>query len=340
MNEFDILSGFNNVDILKNAPEQKEKKDYKDTRFWKLAKDKNGDGKAVIRLLTDKNKIPYVRLYHYSSQKNVGDKKVYLIVNSPDSIGMPCPIKEHYFELANQGLKEEAKMFSRKIKYYANIYVEKDPANPENEGKVFLWEFGQKLLDKFTNWMTGDPDMGEAGKELFNPLSGHSIKLVINKNQNSGFYEYDRTDIMPSTTSVGGITDKNKIVDILLNQTYDLNEFKSPEYFETYEAIKEKLNYFINPFKNSDKKEEPVLNIQEDYTPAIKENQKKSSTQETKQDDEMPDWVGGGTTTSDTPPFETEENKNVENKEKAKESSKSSEGSKEDWIQEFDDLFK
>lgn len=333
MSDFDILSGFNNIDILKNAPEQKEKKDYKDARFWKLAKDKNGDGKAVIRLLTDKNKIPFVRLYHYSSQKNVGDKKVYLIVNSPDSIGLPCPIKEHYFELANQGLKEEAKMFSRKVKYYTNIYVEKDPANPENEGKVFLWEFGQKLLDKFTNWMTGDPEMGEAGKELFNPLSGNSIKLVINKNQNSGFFEYDRTDIMPSTTSVGGITDKNKIVDILLNQTYDLNEFKSPEYFESYEEIKERLNYFINPFK----KEEPTLNIQDDYTPAIKENQQKSSVQETKQDDEMPDWIGGDVSaeskTSD------KEVKKEETKPQTSTTS-TSEKKEEDWIQDFDNLFK
>lgn len=333
MSDFDILSGFNNIDILKNAPEQKEKKDYKDPRFWKLTKDKNGDGKAVIRLLTDKNKIPYVRLYHYSSQKIVGDRKVYLIANSPDSIGAPCPVKEHYFELLNQGFKEEAKMFSRKVKYYANIYVEKDPANPENEGKVFLWEFGQKLLDKFTNWMTGDPEMGEAGKELFNPLAGHSIKLVINKNQNSGFFEYDRTDIMPSTTSVGGITDKNKIVDILLNQTYDLNEFKSPEYFESYEDIKEKLNRFINPFKKDSDKN----NIEDDYTPAIKENQQKSSAQETKQDDEMPDWMGGDVSTETK--TSDKEVKKEETNPQTSTTSTSETKKEEDWVQEFEDLF-
>lgn len=336
MNEFDILSGFNNVDILKNAPEQKEKRDYKDPRFWKLTKDKNGDGKAVIRLLTDKNKIPYVRVYHYSSQKNMGDKKFYLIANSPDSIGMPCPIKEYYFELLNQGLKEEAKMFSRKVKYYTNIYVEKDPANPENEGKVFLWDFGQKLLDKFTNWMTGDPEMGEAGKELFNPLSGHSIKLVINKNQNSGFFEYDRTDIMPSTTSVGGIEDKNKIVDILLNQTYDLNEFKSPEYFESYEELKDRLNRFIDPFrKDSDKREEPSLNIQDDYTPAIKENQKSSVQQD--KEDEMPDWIGGDM--SDETKTSDKEDKKDEAP-KASNTNSNSKTKEDNWIEEFEDMFK
>ena len=334
MSDFDILSGFNNIDILKNAPEQKEKKDYKDPRFWKLTKDKNGDGKAVIRLLTDKNKIPFVRLYHYSSQKNVGDKKIYLIVNSPDSIDLPCPIKEHYFELVNQGLKDEAKMFSRKVKYYTNIYVEKDPANPENEGKVFLWEFGQKLLDKITNWMSGDPEMGEAGKELFNPLTGNSIKLVINKNQNSGFFEYDRTDIMPSSSSVGGIKDKNKIVDILLNQTYDLNEFKSPEYFESYEDIKERLIYFINPFKkDSDKREETALNIEDDYTPAIKENQQNTSVQDTKQDDEMPDWVSGNVSS------EKETKKEAIESQSQNKTSSNEKGKEEDWLQEFENIF-
>lgn len=335
MSDFDILSGFNNIDILKNAPEQKEKKDYRDPRFWKLAKDKNGDGKAVIRLLTDKNKIPYVRIYHYSSKKKIGDKEIFLIENSPSSLGdkVPCPIKEHYFELVNQGLKEEAKMFSRKVKYYTNIYVEKDPANPENEGKVFLWEFGQKLLDKFTNWMTGDPDMGEAGKELFNPLAGNSIKLVINKNENSGFFEYDRTNIMPSTTSVGGITDKNKIVDILLNQTYDLNEFKSPEYFKSYEKLKEALNRFINPFK----KEEATLNIQDDYTPAIKENQEKTSSQETKQDDEMPDWFGGDVSTETK--TSDKEVKKEEQKPQTSTTTSTSE-KEEDWYQDFEEFIK
>ena len=333
--DFDILSGFNNIDILKNAPEQKEKKDYKDPRFWKISKDKEGNGSAVIRLLTDKNKIPYVRLYHYSSKKTINKKDFFLIVNSPDSIGLPCPIKEHYFELVNQGLKDEAKNYSRKVKYYTNIYVEKDPANPENEGKVFLWEFGQKMLDKFVAWMNEeDVDMGVKPKNLFNPLIGNSIKLVINYNPTTKFYEYDRTMVAPSETSVGGIKDKNKIVDILLNQTYDLNEFKSPEYFESYEDIKERLIYFINPFKkDSDKREETALNIEDDYTPAIKENQQNTSAQDTKQDDEMPDWVSGNVSTE-------KEAKKEETKPSNFGASSTSEKNEEDWIQDFDDLFK
>lgn len=340
MNDFDILNGFNNTDILKNAPEERERKDYRDPRFWKISKDKEGNGNAIIRLLTDKNKIPYVRLYHYSSKKTINKKDFFLIVNSPDSIGLPCPIKEHYFELVNQGLKDEAKNYSRKVKYYTNIYVEKDPANPENEGKVFLWEFGQKMLDKFTAWMNEeDADMGVKPKNLYNPLMGNSIKLVINYNPTTKFYEYDRTMVAPSETSVGGITDKDKIVDILLNQTYDLNEFKSPEYFESYEDIKERLNYFINPLKKvSDKKEETTLNIQDDYTPAIKENQQKSSAQEPKQDYEMPDWIVGDVSAESK--TSEKEDKKEETKPQNSTTSTSETKKEEDWIDEFEAMFK
>ena len=39
---------------------------------------------------------------------------------------------------------------SVKLSYYSNIYVVRDPAHPENEGKVFLYKFGKKIYDKVT----------------------------------------------------------------------------------------------------------------------------------------------------------------------------------------------
>ena len=41
----------------------------------------------------------------------------------------------------------------RKLSYYANIYVVQDKANPENEGKVFLYKFGKKIFDKIMEAM-------------------------------------------------------------------------------------------------------------------------------------------------------------------------------------------
>ena len=41
--------------------------------------------------------------------------------------------------------KDLARQRKRKLNYISNIYVVSDPANPQNEGKVFLFKYGQKL---------------------------------------------------------------------------------------------------------------------------------------------------------------------------------------------------
>ena len=44
--------------------------------------------------------------------------------------------------------KEIARRQKRKLSYYSNIYVVSDTANPQNEGKVFLYRYGKKIFDK------------------------------------------------------------------------------------------------------------------------------------------------------------------------------------------------
>ena len=43
--------------------------------------------------------------------------------------------------------KQIARNQKRKLAFYSNIYVVKDPANPDNEGKVFLYKFGKQRND-------------------------------------------------------------------------------------------------------------------------------------------------------------------------------------------------
>ena len=53
----------------------------------------------------------------------------------------------HYsgtMELTQEKKQQESR--SVKLTYVSNIYVVKDPANPENEGKVFLYKYGKKNL--------------------------------------------------------------------------------------------------------------------------------------------------------------------------------------------------
>lgn len=110
-----------------------------DERFWSLTCDKAGNGAAVIRFLPapDGEDLPFVKLYSHAFQGPNG----WYIENSLTTINQKDPLGEYNSTLWNNGTeagKEQARKQKRKLSYISNIYVVKDPANPENEGKTFL----------------------------------------------------------------------------------------------------------------------------------------------------------------------------------------------------------
>ena len=110
-----------------------------DDRVWKLECDKSGNGYAVIRFLPAPNgeDLPFVKLYSHAFQGPGG----WYIENSLTTLGQKDPVSEHNRELWNSGIdsdKDTVRKQKRKLSYYANIYVVKDAANPQNEGQVFL----------------------------------------------------------------------------------------------------------------------------------------------------------------------------------------------------------
>ena len=225
-----------------------EKKSFgPDERFWKLARNEKDTGTAIIRLILDKDNMPFVKMFSHSIKKYdpALGKDRYYIEDSPSSIGQPCPASEKWQELMKIGTpeaKKEAELLKRKVKFITNIYVVKDPLNPQNEGKVFLWEFGYKLNDKFLSAMAPskeDIELGTKPKELYNPIEGNSVMLKIKKS--SGFFNYDDTAIMEAS----GICTEDEWPDIQA-QTYSLSEFQSAEHFGTYDELKIKLDKTLN----------------------------------------------------------------------------------------------
>ncbi len=228
------------------------KKNYDDDRFWKLSRDENDNGGAIIRLLPDPNGIPFIQRYNHAFQSfdNVNKKKRWYLNISPETIGEPCPASELWSALYNIGTEEgkkEAKKISRKIKFMTNIKVIKDPANPQNEGKIFLWEFGTKLKDKFMAALQpseSEISMGEEPKQLFNPLTGCNIKLKIAKV--AGFLNYDATEIMAPSSIY---TDAEEAKADIIENAYKLDEFMKPEAFQTYEELKNKLKFVLEVYQ-------------------------------------------------------------------------------------------
>ncbi len=125
-----------------------------DERIWKPVVDKSGNGYAIIRFLPEPEgcELPWSRVYTHAFQGTGG----WYIENSLTTLGQKDPVSEHNSELWNSGSdanKEIARKQKRRLSYYSNIYVVSDPANPENEGKVFLYKYGKKIFDKIMEAM-------------------------------------------------------------------------------------------------------------------------------------------------------------------------------------------
>ena len=160
--DFDNFSWDSMKDNLQSNINGSQKSKYKpDERFWKLSRDENDTGVAIIRLIPDKTGVPYIKFFSYSFDKFTNGNKYYFIENAPESIKLPDPVKEYRAELLQEGTEEaktEADKYKRSTKFITNIYVVKDPLNPQNEGKTFLWEFGPKLESNIRAWLEPSDD--------------------------------------------------------------------------------------------------------------------------------------------------------------------------------------
>lgn len=248
---FDLNLSWGDISSKTNYKERGEKKSYKDERFWSISKDDQGKGAAIIRLLVDKDKVPFINIYNCGLREyNETDKKYYWFIRDlPSTIKSPDPLEELWSALYNHSAdgREEAKNFGRRESFITNILVVKDPGNPENDGKIFLWKFGKKLLDKFMtalNPSEQERELGEKPKELFHPLRGNNIALKI-KNV-AGFPNFDDTNIQSESAA---FKSEEEAKDAILNKTYSLKEFCSPESFESYDKLKEDLIKFCKKYR-------------------------------------------------------------------------------------------
>lgn len=214
-----------------------------DDRFYKLKKDKDGNGGAVIRFLPDKHKNMIMQVNKINTTIEKNGKKRFVNELSPITIGAACPFQEEWARLWNAGDKEGAKKFSRAIRYYANIKVIKDPAAPENEGKIFLLDMSGTLKDKIQKIVSpsqADKDLGAVAKQLFNPMKGNSFRLVARKGTN-GITNYDSSDAIAEETAIYDSIEA-AFADIRDN-AHDLSDFKKPETYLSYEKLQEKLRW-------------------------------------------------------------------------------------------------
>lgn len=197
-----------------------KKASYDDDRIWKLTRNEEGVGYAILRLLP-----PPIEDGSYVRESfSHGFKGIFWYIEScPTTIGKKCPVCDHNVALWNSGIeadKNTARSHARRATYLTNVLVVKDPSHPENEGKVFIWGMGKKLFEKAKSVINPPAEFNEEGRNPWDLFSG--IELRLKCKMVGGFPNYDASTFENGSVLFDG--DEEKLED-LLRKTYDLDKY-------------------------------------------------------------------------------------------------------------------
>ena len=229
----------NNLQFLQKELEKTVSTRQVDERFWKPEVDASGNGYAVIRFLPapDGETVPWAKVYSHAFQGPGG----WYIENSRTTLGEKDPVGEVNRQHWNAGTEEGkdiARKQKRKLSYYSNIQVVKDPKHPENEGKVFLYKYGKKIHDKILAAM--QPEFqDETPVNVFDLWEGANFKLKIKKV--AGFWNYDSSEF----DSVSALSSDDTELEATWKSEHSLEAFTAADQFKSYEDLEKRLQLVL-----------------------------------------------------------------------------------------------
>jgi len=201
--------------------------------------------------------IPFVKdpsktFFHYYSHGWVSEMTgQFQSAISPQTWGERDPIAEARYRLSRTGSEEEkekARALNRKENWLVNVYVVKDPDNPENEGKVKILRFGRQLHKIVMEAMEGE-DADEFGERIFD-LSKSGCNFRVKVEEQGGYPTYVSSRFA-GPSQITGVTD-GTIKDVY-DQTYDLeNVFPVKSYDELQTMLNEHYHGVTDNTETSD----------------------------------------------------------------------------------------
>lgn len=229
-----LVEKFNKMDEGSSSDE--------DTRIWTPKMNKTGASEYTIRFLPGgggKDEETYVEVYSHAFK---GSNGKWLIEKCPTTIGQTCVICEENRKLWAAGKEsivrgdDDNPGRKRKLNYYSNVYIIDDPVNPENNGKVKIYKYGVKILDKIKQAIK-PTSKRKKRVEVFDLFEGADFNIVINKK--GKYWNYDDSVFLDPEPLLDG--DEGKLEEIY-NSLYDLTEFTNPQSFKSNEDLQSRLN--------------------------------------------------------------------------------------------------
>jgi hypothetical protein len=178
-----------------------------------LANDKQSSNEGWRQIMkTEKGKMYTVRLlpnvenpaktffHYYSHAWESFQTGQFINAFSPTTFQERDPIADYRFKAMRHGTADEQvkiEAIKRREQWMVNVYVESDPTNPENEGKVKILRYGRQLNKIIMDAIEGD-DADQFGMKVFDPsASGSSLRIKVE--EQGGYPTYVASKfLMPS----------------------------------------------------------------------------------------------------------------------------------------------
>jgi hypothetical protein len=237
----------------------------------------------IIRLIPNVQN-PERTFFHYFNhtwKSNLNNNIVSVLC--PNTYGEKCPIDEYRSKIYNskdQNEIDRIRPIKRNENWLANVFVVKDPTNPDNQGKVKILRYGKQLAKIIESAINGD-DADEFGAKIFDlSEKGCNLKIKVEKNE-GGYAQYVGSKFM-SASELEGIED----VDSIYTAINDLDKVFD---HKSYDDIKTLLNSHFLGIETSEKKEviEVIPEAQEEFLEVKAEVKNQSSDDMSEEDRKM-----------------------------------------------------
>jgi hypothetical protein len=210
---------------------------FKDEREYRPQFNDKGIAQAVIRFLPSPDTdIPFAAVYSHGFKGPGG----WYIENCPTTLKKECPTCKANSSIWDEDpdlLRQSGR--KRKLSYYSNILVVKDPQNPENEGKVWLFRYGKKIHDMIMAKIQPADDSIDKPIMVFDYYDGADFKLKIKNIKFNGKLvpNYDDSSFTDTISPIGSDEEIEKIH----AARYNLAGYIDPKSFKSYDELAARL---------------------------------------------------------------------------------------------------
>jgi hypothetical protein len=235
-------------------------------------KDKKRGWRSVVRFLPNLTKDGKVgqmaieKVTHYVDIKN--PKELSGWFDSPKNFNEKCALTDLYYTMQNSKnaiLIEKSKQLKYSKKYYSYVLVIEDEQQPENVGKIMIFQYGKTIKDKIQAERNGE--ISGVPCNVFDLSAGKDFVLVVKEIQTGDetYPDYKMSMFKPETTSLpiyfkekGAFKNaplnedgkieasvQTKIKEFLLDREFDLQDFSPKKLTEEQQSKITEITNFL-----------------------------------------------------------------------------------------------